>query len=333
MSGWPGDHGKSSSDGVGFQHDLNPFVRLGAMDRYPDFYKIVLENVSDGVYFVDVNRRITFWNRGAERITGFTAEEVMGTSCADNVLVHMDEQGHHLCVGACPLQCSTETGYVSNADVYLHHKNGQRVKVSVSASPITDKEGAIVGAIEIFRDFSMHVPDNRVMEELKKSALVDTLTDMPNRRYLEMKLNSCLEEFKSLGPTFGVIFGDIDSFKHINDTYGHMVGDQVLKMVAKTLAGNVRVVDFAGRWGGEEFVMLITHVSGAHLRSIAEKLRKLVEGSFLLVDDTKLQVTVSMGVTGVTAGDTVESILKRADDLMYRAKHSGKNCVMMDSDE
>jgi len=112
-----------------------------------------------------------------------------------------------------------------------------------------------------------------------------------------------------------------------------MVGDQLLKMVAKTLAGNVRAVDFAGRWGGEEFVMLITHVSGAHLRSIAEKLRALVEGSFLLVNDAKLQVTVSMGVTGVTAGDTVETILKRADDLMYRAKNSGKNCVMMDSDE
>ena len=300
------------------------------MNHDPDFYKILLENIYDGVYFVDVNRKITFWNRGAERITGFAAEEVMGSSCADNILVHVDEQGHHLCDGSCPLQCSTETGCISNAEVYLHHKNGQRVKVSVNASPIIGIDGRIVGAIEIFRDSSAQVLDNRVMEELKKSALVDALTDLPNRRYLEMKLNSYLEEFKSLGLPFGVIFGDIDSFKQVNDTHGHLTGDDVLRMVARTLAGNIRVVDFAGRWGGEEFVLLITHVSGEHLKVIAEKLCRLVEGSFLLLQDKKLQVTISMGATEVRAGDTAEQILKRADDLMYRAKHNGKNCVMVD---
>lgn len=300
------------------------------MNYAPDFYKILLENLHDGVYFVDVNRRITFWNRGAERITGFTADEVMGSSCADNILVHTDEQGHFLCNGSCPLLNSTESGCVCTADVYLHHKDGQRVKVSISASPILDTEGAIVGAIEIFRDVTSQLLDSRVMEELKKSALVDTLTDLPNRRYLEMKLNSCLEEFKSLGPAFGVIFGDIDSFKQINDTYGHLVGDSVLKMVARTLSGNIRAVDFIGRWGGEEFVLLITHVPGEHLKSIADKLRALVESSFLLVDDTRLQVTISLGATAVCEGDTADSILKRADELMYRAKHSGKNCVMMD---
>jgi diguanylate cyclase (GGDEF)-like protein/PAS domain S-box-containing protein len=300
------------------------------MDHDQNFYKILLENIYDGVYFVDVNRMITFWNRGAERITGFTADEVMGSSCADNILVHVDEQGHNLCDGACPLQCSTESGCISNADVYLHHKNGQRVKVSINASPIIDADGNVIGAIEIFRDFSSQVLDHRVMEELKKSALVDTLTDMPNRRYFEMKLNSCLEEFKSPGPSFGVIFGDIDSFKHINDTYGHLVGDDILKMVARTLSGNIRAVDFVARWGGEEFVILITHISGENLKTIAEKLRILVEGSFILLHEKRLQVTISMGVTGVTAEDTAESILKRADDLMYRAKNAGKNCVMTD---
>ena len=214
--------------------------------------------------------------------------------------------------------------------MYLHHKDGQRVKVSVNASPIVDKDGSLTGTLEIFRDVSTQVHDNRMMEELKKSALVDALTDLPNRRYLEAKLNSCLEEFKSMGPSFGVIFGDIDSFKQINDTYGHQVGDDILKMVSKTLAGNIRAVDFVGRWGGEEFVMLITHVSGEHLKTIAEKLRMLVEVSFLSLHNSKLQVTISMGATEVNAGDTVESLLKRADDLMYRAKDSGKNCVKMD---
>lgn len=255
------------------------------MDHDPDFYKSLLENIYDGVYFVDVNRKITFWNRAAERITGFSAEEVIGSNCADNILMHVDEQGHHLCNGSCPLQSSTETGCRSKADVYLHHKNGQRVKVSVNASPVIDRDGSIIGSVELFRDISTQSLDNRVMEELKKSALVDTLTDMPNRRYLEMKLNSCLEEFKNLGPSFGVIFGDIDSFKQINDTCGHLIGDDILKMVAKTLAGNIRAVDFVGRWGGEEFVVLITHVSGEYLKAIAEKLRMLVEACFLMVHD------------------------------------------------
>jgi diguanylate cyclase (GGDEF)-like protein/PAS domain S-box-containing protein len=299
------------------------------MNLHPDCYKILLDNIFDGVYFVDADRKITFWSRGAERITGFMAEEVIGSSCADNVLVHVDEVGRHLCDGLCPLQDCTVKGSTIAADVYLHHKSGQRVKVSVKGFPIVENDGTIVGAVEIFRDISPQTFDNRVLDELKKSALVDTLTDMPNRRYLEMKLRSCLDEFNVLGPAFGIIFGDIDSFKQINDTHGHLVGDDILKMVARTLAGNIRAVDFAGRWGGEEFVLLITHVTGEHLKAIAEKLRMLVEGSFLLVLNQKLQVTISMGVTEVVAGDTAESILKRADDLMYRAKNSGKNCLKM----
>lgn len=300
-------------------------MRIMKLD--PSFYKHLLDHVYDGVYFVDTDRRILYWNRGAERITGYPAEEVVGSRCADNILVHVDENGVELCKTACPLLQAVNDTKNHHAEVFLHHKSGHRIPVSVYATSLRNEDGQVIGCIETFRE-SVHGPDPLYLYELEKASLLDPLTQVANRRFLEMRLASSLGEFGRYGIPFGVIFADIDHFKEINDTYGHLAGDDMLKMIARSLRTNVRSTDLVGRWGGEEFVIIASHASLKSLQNLAQKLRTLIEKSFLRRDDRNLQVTMTFGATMVRSEDTEQSVMARADALMYRGKSDGRNRVV-----
>ena len=133
------------------------------------FYEELLENLFDGVYYVDTQKRITFWNKSAERITGYVKDDVIGRSCSDNILRHINENGDELCIQGCPVGRTLEDGKISDADVYLHHRNGHRVPISVRVSPVRDKKGKIIGAVEIFSDNSKRIDILKEMESLKKA--------------------------------------------------------------------------------------------------------------------------------------------------------------------
>ena len=230
-----------------------------------DLYRTIVENMHDGIYFVDRARRITYWNKAAERITGYTAAEVVGSSCADNFLVHVDSTGRQLCSGSCPLIESMQDGRAHEAEVYLHHKLGHRLPVWVRTSPIRGPDGGFSGAVETFTDISSRRALQEQVETLRKLALIDPLTQLPNRRHLEAQVHARLEELRRSRVGFGLLFLDIDQFKQVNDRYGHDAGDQVLTIVAKTLSLSVRPFDVVGRWGGEEFAGIIAHADAAML--------------------------------------------------------------------
>jgi diguanylate cyclase (GGDEF)-like protein/PAS domain S-box-containing protein len=301
------------------------------MKKSEAFYEGILDNLYDGIYFVDRNRKITYWNKAAERITGFRRSEIVGAHCHDHVLNHINDEGEHLCERACPLAKCMETGQPMEAEAYLHHKEGYRLPVSIRVTPILDQDGNTIGAAELFSDNSAKASMLQKMEELETMALIDPLTRMANRRYIEMHLSNRLQEMQRYGWSFCVLFADIDDFKAINDTHGHDAGDKVLRMVGRTLASNARPFDIFGRWGGEEFVAIIENVSYKDLPLIANRFRLLVENSYLSVADTKIRVSVSLGATVARSDDTVETLLQRADRLMYQSKKAGKNRLTIDS--
>ena len=297
-------------------------------DISPNFYETLLDNLYDGVYFVDLDRKITFWNKAAERITGFTKAEVLGKRCADNLLRHVDNRGNALCEGACPLSHTLRDGQFRSASVFLHHKQGHRLPVAIGVAPITDKGLNIMGAVEIFRDDSATVAALEHLKELEDLAYLDGLTRIANRTYLEHFIVSKFNEFRRLGWSFGVIFVDVDRFKQVNDTYGHQTGDEVLKMVSQTLLKNCRSFDLVGRWGGEEFVCVISKLKDPdRIVDIAERLRALVDSSWVSLTDRSFHVTISLGVTLARIQDTPETLIQRADDLMCRSKTAGRNCI------
>ncbi len=288
---------------------------------------VLLDNLHDGVYFVDRDRRILYWNRAAERITGFSADEVVGTACADNILTHVNEEGENLCLGRCPLAATMEDGEFREENVFLHHKRGHRVPVSVRAAALQDEEGNITGAVEVFTDISDREANLLRIRELEEMAMLDPLTGLANRRYMEGELEGRIGESERSAVPFGVIFMDIDHFKAINDQYGHDVGDEVLKTVSSTLAKCTRSFDVVGRWGGEEFVVLLRNVDRESLGNIADRYRNLVAQSLTHTAGATIRATVSLGATVLEPGDTLKDVLDRADRLMYRSKEEGRNRV------
>lgn len=287
----------------------------------------LLENLADGIYYVDMNKNITYWNKSAERISGFKKSEVLGKCCADNILRHIDNAGHQLCIEGCPLSQTLIDGKTRESNVYLHHKKGHRVPVSVKVSPIRDKAGSIIGAVESFSDNTTQLEMLKDFEKLKNDAYIDNLTNISNRRYAENILDTNFTSEKKFSPDLGIIYFDVDHFKNINDTYGHDIGDEVLIMVAKTVANVLRKQDTISRWGGEEFVVVLPNANKELLNEIAERIRKFVELSFIIKNNKKITVTISLGVTFALESDTKESLIKRADELMYHSKTHGRNQI------
>ena len=293
-----------------------------------EFYKDIIDNLYDGVYFVDRERTITYWNKGAERITGYSAGQTVGRSCRDNLLNHVTSNGIQLCLHHCPLAAVMEDGQPREAEVFLHHADGHRMPVVVRATAMRDREGKIVGAIETFSGNIDVVTTRRRLQELHRAAMIDPLTGVGNRRYLDGRLNALLAEFNSNATIAGLLFMDIDQFKQFNDTYGHNTGDMVLRMVARTIRHAVRATDTVGRWGGEEFIAILYDIEDpASLMAAANKVRAQVQYSHLGMDGQELAVTISIGGTLLHPDDTSLSLVARADALMYRSKQSGRNHV------
>jgi diguanylate cyclase (GGDEF)-like protein/PAS domain S-box-containing protein len=294
------------------------------------FYRELLDHIDDCVRFVDRKRRLLFWNRAAERLTGFASGEVVGRRCPDNILCHADETGRVLCSEGCLLEQVMSNGVPAEKDIYLHHKDGQRIPVRVKATPIRDGDGRVVGAVEVFNDRAARMDQAERIRELERLALIDELTRLPNRRHFDIQLRNRLAELQRHGWPFGLLLIDVDMFKPVNDRHGHEVGDRILKLVARTLDANCRVFDLVARWGGEEFAAIVANVDAGELKLVAEKLRAMVAASHLRTPAERgLGVTVSMGATLARREDSAESLLKRADALLYRAKNAGRNQVCM----
>jgi diguanylate cyclase (GGDEF)-like protein len=162
--------------------------------------------------------------------------------------------------------------------------------------------------------------------ELDRVSRIDMLTNIYNRRHLDEHLRRAISGARRHGRTVGVLLVDIDHFKDVNDQYGHLAGDAVLKEVAARLQGAMRTEDALGRWGGEEFIAVLTDTPGEAIGVLAERMRQAIAGTpFVLDDGTRLRVTVSIGHTAGT--EDAEVLVHRSDDALYVAKEAGRNQV------
>lgn len=303
-------------------------VQIQAVDR-TELYERLVNCLFDAVYLVNPDRRIIHWNPSAEKIAGYTREEVCGHACYENLLVHVDAQGKMLCFDGCPLQKTLEDGQPREGHVFLRHKQGHRVPVTVHTQPIFDNEGKVVAAVEIFRDASPRNSERRIAE-LEKLAYIDPLTHIPNRRYLEMRFPQLLAEQHAMSCKMGMLMLDLDDFKHVNDSYGHQTGDAVLASVARTLTGALRDSDLSGRWGGDEFLALLPDASRDGLQALAERCRVMIAQTQVEWGVQRVSVTASVGAAYVRPEDTMETALARIDSLLYRSKESGRDRVAVE---
>jgi diguanylate cyclase (GGDEF)-like protein len=299
-------------------------------------YEKLLDHVQDGVSS-NRERKITYWNQGPKRLAGFTSadsadadfvgadfrEEVLGKACGESILACVNEAGKALSddVGAVDGVMLDADSAV--AEFYLRHKRGYRSPVSVRALPIRNIAGNIVGAVEVFSDSTVKLKFDKRVTELEQLAFRDALTGLPNRRYIELKVEHGLQDHQRLGRLYGLLMFDLDHFKRVNDSHGHEAGDAMLKAIGENVSRGLRPDDVVGRWGGEEFLILAPDVDALTLGDLAERCRILIAESAVAVGLSRVSVTASIGATVLIHSDNANSVISRADELMYQSKHSG----------
>ena len=288
----------------------------------------ILDAVSDGVYVTNGEREIVFWSKGAERITGYSSDEVLNKHCFDNVLVHTDISGKNLCFDGCPLQKCVETGERQDVkEVFLKRKDGERLAVYVKASAL--QVGSERYGVEIFGELQS-VAGSGLAERLKQlsdASIVDQLTGLYNRRYIDTILDQQYGLFKRHFQRFGLVMIDVDKFKSINDQFGHLAGDEALKFVASVLQRTMRSMDFLARFGGDEFIIVCPLVELEGVENLGKRIVELVHHSVLSSQSSPkdvIELSVSVGGSMVDNKDTLATdIIKRADEALYRVKRDG----------
>lgn len=292
------------------------------------FYKTVLDYLYDAVYFVDKNRKIIYWNKSAEELTGYAYGDMVRSYCYQNRLKHTGEDGVLLCRGGCPLAKTLADGCTREEKIYLQHKDGHRIPIFTRISPVRNESNEIIGAVEVFNDNTLQAQLAEELARFKELALLDSLTELGNKRYVELELSGKTNEMYKAGKTlFGILFADIDHFKRVNDQYGHDVGDRILKMVAKTIQNSIGGRGTAFRWGGEEFLIIVNTEDKEELVKVAERIRVMTEQSMFCTPAEEIRVTISLGATMAEVSDTVDTLVKRADELLFYSKHAGRNRV------
>ena len=178
----------------------------------------------------------------------------------------------------------------------------------------------------IFKFLSGGNIENAYHEEIYRLTTVDGLTQVFNRRYFLEQLDREVSRSKRYRRELSLILFDIDHFKQINDNFGHLAGDYVLKQLATVVKGKIRREDILARYGGEEFAIVLPEIDTPNAFAFAEKIRKLVEKAPFKFEDTKISVTVSVGVATCADSDDAAALIKRTDEKLYEAKGAGRNC-------
>ena len=188
----------------------------------------------------------------------------------------------------------------------------------MTISPEFNYNGKVIGYNSIRQDISCQ-------KYIEQISLIDYLTQVYNKKYYDEILETEIYSAKRYQYNLSLLMIDIDLFKDVNDTYGHLVGDKVLKTFANVLRENTRKSDIVSRIGGEEFTIIVSNDSTESVYGFANKIRKAIENNSF---ETVGKITVSIGMSSLQKGDTSQTLFKRVDEAMYKAKHNGRNCVV-----
>jgi diguanylate cyclase (GGDEF)-like protein/PAS domain S-box-containing protein len=268
---------------------------------------------------VDEDRRIVFWSDGAERISGFLRQEVVGRFCGDNILVHCDENNALLCGTACPLTHTMRDGRPREVDVYLRHKDGYRVPVRVRAVPIRDQEGVIIGAAECFEERAVAPDLTCGFINAGHEVCVDEVTGLPDRVWMSSHLCESLAQFSEQHTQFGILRIRLDQLRSWHEHGGQQVVNIVLRAVAQTLRNILHPTDLLGRWSRDEFLAIVADCGSGRLEKLGARLKRIVNCAAIKWWGDHLPAKVSLGSASVNAGDNVESILRRAEESLEQS--------------
>jgi diguanylate cyclase (GGDEF)-like protein/PAS domain S-box-containing protein len=322
------DESGSATRFVGIQHDITEEKRVReALNQSFREFEAIFANTQDAMFLVDVvdgGAAFQFRKLSSchERLTGLTTEDVQGKTPREILGVPQGSivEGHYR-------QCFESQQPISYEEE-LHLPAGQRTW-HTQLSPVL-KDGNVLQLVGSSRDITER---KRMEENLRYLSEIDALTAIPNRRKISEELDRELARAQRHGNALSVILADIDHFKAINDELGHETGDAALRGIAETVQATLRPTDRVGRWGGEEFVIVLPETDHSGARTAAERIRLGVERARTIPDRT---ITLSLGVASLgpvrssnprAISHTVDSLVRIADEELYRAKERGRNQI------
>ncbi len=279
-----------------------------------------LNSIGDGVLSTDIDGNVAYLNLAAEAMTGWSRESALGRPL-DEVLHLVNRETRDTARNPMTLAIDLDHTVGLSANCVLVARDGREVEIEDSAAPIHDTDGRVTGAVIVFRDVGAALETSRQMSHLAQH---DALTGLPNRLLLNDRLTAAIALAHRRGQPLGVLFVDIDGFKTVNDTLGHAAADRVLQAIAARLADAVRRWDVVSRYGGDEFVIVLSDIAGANdLAVVATKVLRAVAGEHR-IDSRDVRVTASVGMSLYPAdGHDAETLIARADAAMYEAKRAG----------
>ena len=246
------------------------------------------------------------------KMTGYKRKELIGKKNSIFKHPHTDRKVF------VDLWESISSGKRWRGEIENLRKDGSSYWLDLNITPIFDKNHAIEG----YTSLSYDITDKKRIEEL---SITDQLTQIYNRLYLDNSFNKEVQRAQRYKSEFSIVLLDIDYFKKVNDVYGHSVGDSVLIEVSNILTKSIRSTDFLGRWGGEEFMIISTESNLQQTLTLSQKIRHAIEDhNFKEISS----LTCSFGISQYRLTDKKNEAVQRADEALYKAKASGRNCVM-----
>ncbi len=288
----------------------------------------IFDTVNIGLVVLDRDIKITYWNRWMAMHSGLPSEQILGEPLFDFF--------PHLNTNRFNKNCKTVLSFGNFAffSQKLHSflfpfkpdsSFGYRFELmqqSCTMGPIRAADNTISGIFMIIQDVTELATYEQKLVEMNTK---DMLTGIYNRRFLDTRLKEECDRHHRYSRPLSLMMIDIDFFKKVNDTYGHQCGDHILKAVAEKASSIIRKTDILARYGGEEFCCLLPETDAAAAEAVAENIRMQIEEMVSSFEGNQVSVTISLGISGINGNDTPESLLKRADEALYEAKHSGRN--------
>jgi len=277
----------------------------------PDICRDILDGLQIGVSVLDLQKKIVFWSDGAEQITGYSRIDVLGHSCADNILQHCNQVSCEMCAERCPISIALHDAKPTEVMTFIHHKSGHRTQVHTWAIPLRNKHGSLIGIIQTFEgEFALGAsgPNDRSMRE---RGCLDETTGLPNAAMMLAHLRELLGTFGELQISFAVICLEVPDLAKFRARYGQVATRSILQVLARTLSNTVWPTDFVGRWSENRFLVILSGCREDALHEVSQRILKMTASATIQWWGEQLSVTLSIGGTIAAAGDGVESILQR----------------------
>ncbi len=294
-----------------------------------EIFRAALESLQTGVCVVDHDRKIRFWNEGAERITGYLRQDVLGRFCGEILLVKFHENKVALCEQSCPLVAAMRDGKPRESRVYLHHKSGYAVPIILRAGPIRDVHSHVIGAVESFVERPCVSTRPRPESDLVVGHGLDAITQLPDYPFTESYLGDRLKFASEHLIPFGLLCIQLDKLETLTLTHGLDAAESILNVVAHTLRNGLDPQDFLGRWSEDQFLAIVVNCGNSDLLSTAERLRRLAQSSEIVWWGDQLSVKVSVGGTALRLGEDVVPLLDRTGIALRQAVAKGGNCAIV----